>query len=417
MARTAAVLPEGCRLTDCISLGVVAKTFPIEAVRSVLEETGKQSIRERNLPAHVVVYYTIALAFYMGMASCREVLRCILEGVNFLAPEGKGVKITGRGGISQARERLGEEPMRLLHDRVVLPLVRRPDERGARGSFFRTWKVVSIDGSTMDVADTPENVEYFGRAVSNRGDSAFPKLRMVSLVENGTHVLFGTRMGSYRDCSEQVLAREVITSLTKDMLLLADRNFFSYDMWEKARATKAELAWRVKTGLVLPCVKRFDDGSYLSKIYPSHYCRQRDKGGVFVRVVEYTLPKLSNAEGFYRILTTILDPEKAPADELAALYHDRWEIESAFDELKTHLRGARIVLRSKRPDLVCQEFWGFLLAHFAVRGLMHEAAMKADVDPDVLSFLHTVRVVRRKLPLFIAFPPSGHKDVASEGPG
>ena len=406
MARSSARLPDGARITDFISLGVVAKMFPIKVINEILQETGTKSVRQRNLPAHVVVYYVIALALYMN-SSCREVLRCLLEGVKWLGGSDTSINVTGRAGISQARERLGQEPLNRLHDRIVAPIASAQNEHKTKGAWYKFWHLVSIDGSTLDVADTNENAHYFGRPKSSRGQSAFPQLRLVSLVENGTHVLFGTRMGPCRDCSEQALAKEVIGNLGKGMLCLGDRNFFGYEMWNKARATGADLLWRVKTNLILPCIKRYDDGSYLSKIYPSEKHRRGDCDGVLVRVVEYKLKGVSDSESFYRLLTTILDPQQAPAVELAALYHDRWEIESAFDELKTHLRGAKIVLRSKRPDLVCQEFWGFMLAHFAVRGLMHEAAIKEDIDPDELSFVHTVRVVRRKLPLLVAFPPSG----------
>ena len=154
-----------------------------------------------------------------------------------------------------------------------------------------------------------------------------------------------------------------------------------------------------------PCEQRLADGSYLSRIYPSQQDRRRQRHGVVVRVIDYRLEGVAGAEPIYRLVTTRLDPEPAPAPELAALYHERWEIETALDELKTHLRGARIVLRSKRPELVRQEFYGLMMAHFATRGLMHEAALKADEDPDRLSFVHAVRVIRRKLHNFAAIPP------------
>jgi len=217
-------------------------------------------------------------------------------------------------------------------------------------------------------------------------------------------VLFGSRMGGYAT-GETSLAADVIGKLQTGMLCLADRNFFGYNLWQKAQATGADHVWRVKKNIRLPCLKRFRDGSYLSKIYPSDKDRRHDTNSITVRVVEYRLKGVPKAEPIYRLITTILAPRQAPAKELAALYHERWEIETALDELKTHLRGANIVLRSKRPDLVRQEFYGLMLAHFAVRGLMHEAALKAREDPDGLSFLHTVRVVRRKLPLFVALPP------------
>lgn len=399
MARTVAGLPQGVRLTDFISLGVIAATFPLQRVHGILAQTGRASERHRELPAHVMVYYVIALALYMQV-SYGEVLRCLLEGVEWLLGAGSRVRATGKSGISQARSRLGSEPLRRLHDETVHPIARA----NTRGAWYRDWRLVSLDGSTLDVADTKENQESFGRPGSSRGRAAFPQIRLVSLVENGTHVLFGSRLGGCR-VGEVTLAKEVLRHLVPGMLCLADRNFFSYGLWKQATATGADLVWRVKAGTMLPCQQRLADGSYLSQIHPSAKARRKHRDGVTVRVVEYTLSGVAHAEPLYRLVTTVLDPEQAPGEELAALYHERWEIETALDELKTHLRGARIVLRSKTPDLVLQETYGLLLAHFAVRGLMHEAALTADVDCDELSFVHAVRVVRRKLPRFVATSP------------
>ena len=407
MARTMAGLPAGARLTDQISLGVIAKTFPMARVKEVLRKHGRAGRRQRDLPAHVMVYYVIGLALYM-QASCREVLRCLLEGLKWLHGPAALVRVAGKSGISQARVRLGIEPLRELHDQLVKPI----GKKTTKGAWYRGWRLVSIDGSTMDVADTQANREAFGRPGASRGKSAYPQLRLVSLVETGTHVLFGTRMGPYR-VGEITLAKEVLGNLRAGMLCMADRNFLGFELWEQARATGAGLLWRAKKNLVLPGDKRLPDGSYLSRIYPSGRDRRHDTNAVIVRVIEYRLEGVEGAEPFYRLLTTILDPRKAPAEELAALYHERWEIETAFDELKTHLRGARIVLRSKRPDLVQQEFYGLLLTHFAIRGLMHEAAAKGDVDPDQLSFVHAVRVIRRKLPQFAAISPLGPRSVPS----
>jgi len=401
MARTIAELPKGSRITDYISLGVVAKTFPVASVKSVLEATGRSSRRQRELPAHVVVYYVIALALYM-QSSYREVLRGLLEGIQWLLNPTARIKVTGKSGISQARTRLGVEPVKQLHDQIVCPIA----TEATKGAWYRGWRVVSLDGSTLDVADEDANDAAFGRPVAQRGKSAFPQIRFVSLVENGTHVLFGTQMGGYAT-SEMVLAKRVLPWLGQGMLCLADRYFFGFEFWHQARATGAELLWRVRKNLRLVCEQRLADGSYLSRIYPSQQDRQHQRNGVTVRVIDYRLEGVPGAEPIYRLVTTILDPEKAPALELAALYHERWEIETALDELKTHLRGARIVLRSKRPDLVRQEFYGLLMAHFAIRGLMHEAALQADEDPDRLSFVHAVRVIRRKIPRFHAIPPRG----------
>lgn len=399
MARTVTTLGKGHRLADLISLGVIAKTFPVGKVHAVLEATGRTSIRQRDLPAHVVVYYVIALSIYMN-ASCREVLRCLLEGVRSLLDPAAALRVTGKSGISQARTRLGFEAMRGLYDDVVRPIA----TPATKGAWYREWRLVSLDGSTLDVADDPAIEAAFGRPGASRGASASPQIRFVALVENGTHVLFAAKMAGCTT-SEIALAKEVVPALRAGMLGLADRNFFSYGMWSLARANGADLLWRIKRNTRLTCEERLPDGSYLSSIYPSERDRRHKTNGVTVRVIDYYLDGVAAAEPIYRLMTTILDHAKAPAQDLAALYHERWEIETALDELKTHLRGADIVLRSKTPDLVRQEFFGLMMAHFAIRGIMHEAALKADKDPDRLSFLHAVRVIRRKLPVFLALSP------------
>jgi hypothetical protein len=406
MARAAAGLPAGIRLSDHVSLGVIAKTFPLDQVRRVLDETGRASERQRDLPAHVMTCYAIALALYAG-AGTREVLRCLLEGLRRLWGA-EAVRVAGRSGLSQARTRLGAEPLRRLYERAVQPIA----TPATKGAWYRGWRLVSLDGSCLDLADTAENDVAFGRPEASRGASAFPQLRFVALVENGTHVLFGARLGCFAE-GETTLARDALNALRPGMLCLADRQFLGHGLWREAAATSADLLWRVKRNLRLPREAVLADGSYLSTIYPGQKDRRHRANGVRVRVVEYRLEGVADAEPLYRLVTTILDPAEAPAAELAALYHERWEIEGALAELKTHLRGARAVLRSRTPELVRQEFWGLLLAHFAIRGLMHEAALRAGEDPDRLSFLHAVRVVRvvrvvrRKLPLFAALPPSG----------
>lgn len=406
MARTVASLPAGSRITDYISLGVIAKFFPLQKVREVLTETQRASVRERDLPAHVVVYYVIALALYMR-SSTREVLRCLLEGLQWLLDPSARVKVAGKSGISQARSRLGAEPLRRLYAGLVGPIA----EKRTRGAWYRDWRLVSLDGSSLDVADTKENEKAFGRPGASRGASAFPKLRFVALLENGTHVLWAARLGPFAT-DELTLARDVVPALVKGMLCLADRFFPGYELWQRAARTGADLLWRVRQNARLDVDQRLADGSYLSRIYASTSDRRNRRNGIVVRVIEYRLHNVPGSEPVYRLITTLLDPKQAPARELAALYHERWEIETSLDELKTHLRGAQIVLRSKTPELVEQEFWGLLLAHFAIRGLMHEAALKADEDPDRLSFLHSVRVVQRRLARYAAIPPSAEESLA-----
>jgi hypothetical protein len=410
MAGVPAGLAVGIRLSDHISLGVIARAVPPERVRAVLTETGTASERERDLPAQVMVYYVIALALYMG-SSTREVLRCLLEGLRWLWGA-EAVKVAGKSGISQARSRLGEAPLRQLYAALVHPIA----TRASKGAWYRDWRLVSLDGSCLDVADTAVNRVAFGMPGASRGASAFPQLRFVALVENGTHVLFGTQLGRY-DAGETTLAQRVLGSLRPGLLCLADRQFFGHALWQAAAASGADLLWRVKHNLRLPRETMLADGSYLTTVYPSDKDRRHRSGGIRVRVVEYRLEGVAGAEPLYRLVSSILDPAQAPAAELAALYHERWEIEGALAELKTQLRGARVVLRSKTPALVRQEFWGLLLAHFAIRGLMHEAALRADEDPDRLSFSHTVRIIRRKIPLFAALSPSGQAHFASGGAG
>lgn len=400
MARTVATLPAGSRITDYVSLGVITKTLPPSKVRAVLAATNKASIRQRDLPAHVVVYYVIALGLYM-QSSYREVLRCLLEGVQWLLDPSTMVKVAGKSGISQARTRLGWEPVRRLHDEVVGPIA----DPATKGAWYGPWRLVSLDGSTFDVADEAANDAAFGRPGAKRGSSAYPQIRFVSLVENGTHVLFANQMAGYAT-GEITLAKAVLAGLAKGMLCLADRQFFGFALWTQAHATGADLLWRIKKNMRLPREQELPDGSYLSRIYPSQRDGRHKTNAVTLRVIDYRLEGVADAEPIYRLVTTVLDHDMAPAHELAALYHERWEIETALDELKTHLRGARIVLRSKTPDLVRQEFYGLMMAHFAIRSLIHEAALKADEDPDSLSFLHAVRVVRRKLPAAVAIPPS-----------
>ena len=406
MARTVAALPAGSRITDYISLGVIARFFPAEKVHEVLKQTHRASIRERDLPAHVVIYYVIALALYMR-SSYREVLRCLLEGVQWLLDPSAQVRVAGKSGISQARTRLGAAPVKKLYDAVVAPIA----EKRTKGAWYRQWQLVSLDGSTLDVADTAENDAAFGRPGSSRGSSAFPKIRFVALLENGTHVLWGAHMDKYAT-DELTLAEKVIPALRPGMLCLADRFFPSYKLWRMAAKTGADLLWRTRQNARLDVEQRLPDGSYLSRIYASTSDRRNRRKGIVVRVIDYRLNNVAGAEALYRLITSILDHRQAPAKELAALYHERWEIETALDELKTHLRGAQIVLRSKTPELVQQEFFGLLMAHFAIRGLMHEAALKADADPDQLSFLHAVRVVQRRMARYGAIPPSAEESPA-----
>ncbi len=317
----------------------------------------------------------------------------------WLAGPDATVHAASPSGISQARTRLGVAPVQRLYDEVVVPIA----TAATPGAWYRAHRVVSLDGTTLEVVDTRANAAAFGRPSSARGaktTAAFPQLRLVGLVETGTHVVFGAAMGPYAT-GEGTLARTVLAALRPGMLCLADRYFPGFDLWQQAAATGAALVWRARASQIFLVGERYPDGSYRITLRWNTHCRSSDRTPIPVRVIEYTLPGVPDAEPAYRVVTTLLDPETAPAVELAALYHERREIEGAFEALKTHLRGARIVLRSKTPALVRQEAYGLLLAHFAVRGLMHEAALATTPtarDPDTLSFVHAVRVLTPHAP-------------------
>ena len=409
MARTLAELPAGSRITDYISLGVIAKFFPAEKIHEVLEQTKRASVRERDLPAHVVVYYVIALALYMR-SSYREVLRCLLEGVQWLLDPSTKVKVAGKSGISQARSRLGAEPLKKLYAAVVAPIA----EKRTKGACYRQWRLVSLDGSTLDVADTAENDKAFGRPGSSRGSSAFPKIRFVALLENGTHVLWGARMDRYTT-DELTLAEKVIPLLRKGMLCMADRFFPGYKLWRAAAKTGADLLWRTRQNARLDVEKRLPDGSYLSRIYASTKDRRKKRNGIVVRVIDYRLKNVADAEPLYRLITTIRDHEQAPAKELAALYHERWEIETTLDELKT-ICG--------RSDCIAQQDTrtgsaGVLRSDGAFCHPWPDARsrLKADEDPDRLSFVHSVHVVQRRMARYGSIPPSAEKSIPPSDPG
>ena len=353
----------------------------------------------------VVVYYVIALGLFME-TSYREVLRCLIEGLSWL-DEGEPARAAGKSGITFARQRLGAAPLETLYGQC-----RARARAGTPGAYYQGLKLVSVDGSTLAVPDTAQNRTSFGKAKSARGETAFPALRFAALIETGTHIMFAAAMDKY-STGESTLAEKLLPRIERGMLVLVDRLYGSYSFFHKAAATGAHLLSRTRNNLILPVEEVLPDGSYLSHVYASTKARRNKSGGLAVRVIEYRV----NPPGQkFRLLTTLLDAKFAPASQLAALYPQRWEHEGVYDELKTHLRGgARVVLRSKTAELVRQEFFGLMLAHHAVRCLMLEASQHDALDPDRLSFTHSVNVVRRKLahpPVFspsaARHPPSGH---------
>ncbi len=392
------------RLSDHISIGVLTRVFPPELVDRVVAEAGRTEARHRLLPARVVVYYVLGLALF-SQASYEEVMRDLVEGLSWASGWAQSWNVPTKAAMFKALARLGPEPLRALFGEVAVPLATAQ----TRGAWYRGWRLMSIDGTCLDVADTPANAAEFGRPGSGRGEGAgaFPQVRLVGLAECGTHALTGAAVGACTT-GETTLTRDLLPVLGEGMLVLADRNFYSFDLWNQARATGAELLWRTKAGHVLPAHERLPDGSYLSRLRRCVNYKMR-RTDVVVRVIDYALddPGRPQAEPRYRLITTILDPQAAPAAELAALYPQRREFETALDELKTHQRGPRVVLRSKMPDGVTQEIYGYLCVHYAIRWLMHTVALEAGTDPDRLSFTRALRAARRTTASHPGFSPSG----------
>lgn len=389
------------RLSDHISIGVLTRTFPPELVDRVIAETGSGEQRHRLLPARVVVYYVLAMTLF-SRESYEEVMRLLVEGLSWTTGWGQRWEVPTKAAIFKARQRLGAEPLERLFDEVAVPLA-TPETRGA---WLAGWRLMSIDGTTLDLADTVDNDAHFGRPGSGRGErSAWPQLRLVGLAESGTHAIVDAALGPYTT-SEAKLARKLFGSFEPGMLVAADRGFYGYDAFVAARATGADLLWRVKSNLKLPVDTRLDDGSYLSRIHHPHRDRAR-RDGHAVRVVEYRLDDPALGEEHYRLITTIMDPDAVSAEALAPAYHSRWEFESTLDEVKTHQRGPGLVLRSKKPDGVYQEAYGYLCLHYAIRALMHDTATHAEIDPDRLSFTRALRAARRTTRTHPGFPPQG----------
>lgn len=366
---------------------MLTATFPPTAVNAVLDETARREQRTRLLPASLVVYYVLAMSLFRE-AGYEEVMRELTEGLAAIGADDE-LSIPSSVAISKARRRLGPEPVESLFERCCLPLAsdRLP------GATYRGLRLVSMDGTTLDVADTESNLQAFGRHHSGRGDAAFPQLRIVALAECGTHAIFAASMGGIEE-GENTLATSLASRCRAGMLVFADRGFGgSYELFDLFASTGAELCWRLKSNAALPVLERLDDGSFRSKLPKTAKRAERE-----VRVVEYEIadPGRPSAEDTtYRLATTILEPERAPAHELAARYAERWEFETALDELKTHQRGPRIVLRSKTAEGVRQEAWGMLCVHYAIRALMCRAAEEGGVDPDRLSFMRTARAAKR----------------------
>jgi hypothetical protein len=406
MARTKAVLGAGARLSDYLSASLLARVYAPELVYRTLDRHGVGSQRTRSLPALVTSYYCMALSLYPE-AAYEEVFCVVAQGLAWLQGS-QAVESVAKSSISAARSKIGYAPLKSIHETACVALAQVDTQPHA---FYAGLRLVAIDGSNFEIPDEGANVAAFGRPGSRTGRAAYPQAQCAVLVECATHAILGANIGAYR-CAEWTIFEPLLARLGSDMLCLADRGFRGYLHWKAARDTGAQLLWRGAVNQQLPVVTALADGSYLSAIYPDVKSRGKRSGEIVVRVIEYSLPGVSEAIAGqaqaqrYRLLTTLLDPEQAPALELAQLYHERWEVEGVFDELKTHLVQRRRTLRSKTPDGVRQEFYGWVLAHYAVCWLMHQAASAHRLQQRQLSFTGHVHLLRRAQPRSGAFPPS-----------
>ena len=370
-----------------LGLGVLGEYVPTTLVDEVLAATGRVQQRIRRLPARVTVLFILALTLFTNLGY-RGVWRELAHS------GGAGGDPPSSSGLAQARRRVGLAPLAALFTRV----------RGTRataatpGAFRFGLRLVSWDATMLDTPDSDDNAEAFIRSRNRKGGGAFPKVRLMTLIEVGTHAVIDATFGPD---SEQVQARALLGALRPGMLLLADRNFPSWKLWNEAAATGAHLLWRAKANLHLPRIATFTDGSWLA-VLPKP--RSGHRVGTWVRVIEYTVTvtatcpttgAVTTRTELFRLLTTITDPTTASAAELAGCYRERWESETCFKSIKTHQRGPRAVLRSTDPDGIRQEIYAYLITYQAIRHLIVQAATDAGVDPDRLSFTTALRAARR----------------------
>ncbi len=392
------------RLSDLVSVGVLTRVFPPDVVDEVIAAAGRTERRHRSLPARVMAYFCIGMALY-SEGSYEAVLAQLTDGLSWASGWAESYAPPSKSAIFQARARLGPQPLAALFERVAQPI----GVAATPGVWLAGRRLVAIDGTCLDVADTAVNAEHFGRPGVNKGErAAFPQARVVALAECGTHAMFAAEVGAYSE-SESALTVPLLDRLAPGMLLTADRGFFSYALWRKASGTGADLLWRVRTDTAGPKpthLHDLPDGSWLAQLRQTHSAAARRAEPMLVRVIDYTINDGRDNPTSYRLLTTLTAPDEATAEQLAAAYTQRWEIELAFDELKAHQRGPRTVLRSKSPDLVLQEIWGHLCCHYAIRSLMTEAAGHFGHDPDRVSFIAALRITRQSIAHQGDFPPS-----------
>ena len=423
-----------------VSIGVLVEAVPREVVHEAVAVCGVREKRsEGKLPAHVVAYLTMALCLFAD-DDYEEVAAKVTGSLDRFGCWDAAWSVPTASAITQARKRLGRQVFPEIFERACGPVAGGTSPTAgllalgaARGSFLRGWRLLAIDGFELDAPDTPANAAEFGYAGSGDNRSAFCKARVVALYECGTHAPVAAEVAGYA-VGEKTLAQRLYPRLRRDELLTADRGFYSWQAWDAAAATGAALLWRAPTQLRLPVVRVLQDGTYLTVVMDSGIRGPRREAIVaaaraghdlaqlpeavgghgwpaarLARVIEYDVPdRHGNGTGeLIALLTTIIGPADARADELAAAYHQRWEQETGHDQLKTHLRGPARVLRSRLPDLVHQEIWAYLIVCHAISALIAKASAAADLDPDHISFADTLRLIRRTATGTADIPPSG----------
>jgi Insertion element 4 transposase N-terminal/Transposase DDE domain len=396
------------RLTDHVSLALVSNVFRRDLLEEIINATGCREQRKRRLPTHVVIKYVIALALYFT-ESYQEVMRRLVGSLAVMGSWDDDWQVPASASITEARARVGVPPLRQLFTRAAVPVA----TTGTKGAWLRGRRLMALDGTTFDVADTPENVERFGRLGSGPKASAYPKLALTALAECGSHAVVGAVFGPCRTGERtQAADSDLLDAVEPGMLVLADAGFYSWQLWHAYAERGADLVWRVGASVSVGHIRWLADGSYLALIFPPglraaqrHALQAAARDGRpidadlarVVRVVEYDIPDRNPDGDLIVLITTVLNPYDIDATTLAACYHERWEEESALKEIKTQVLHPGAVLRSKIPELVEQEMWGILLAHYAIRTLLCQAADEAGYDPDRLSFIAAIRVVRRQV--------------------
>ncbi len=399
MPRTASIIPAGAEISDRLSLAQVTRFLPLHVVRQTLEAADKQTKRQRELPNELMAYFPVLLSLYRNRSQ-KEVLRTLADGLHYLFGLTE-FKITGRSGISQARSRVGAEPLSELVERCAIPLA-KPDTIGA---FYKDLRLVAVDGSSLDLEDNEVNEEYFGRPSTKQGGPR-PLARLSGLVEVGTRAFFAIEVAPWKSSSELSLALNVVKKLKPEMLCLGDRYYAKFPIIKEVMETGAHFLFRRQENWKLEREEVLPDGSFLSTAYSG--IGETKGEGVRVRVLEFDAVVEMNGSKTptkYTLVTDLFDYRLYPYMELANLYRERWEFETALDEMKTHLMAGQ-PLRSKTPELVIQEIYGMVLAHYVIRAVMYEAASSEKLDPDRLSFEHTKNVLKRHVPAIGAFPPS-----------